>query len=146
MPEKISHRLLEIVEALPLKDGVRVLEIGCGTGVTAREIANRIGKAKVLAIDRSAKMIAQAKRLSHSQINNGSLEFMQTNIEDFALPEKEQLYDFAFAVRVGALDGRHPELEQRALHNIARALRPNGKLFIDGGDPLKEINLVKARV
>ena len=36
MPEKISHRLLEIVEALPLKDGVRVLEIGCGTGVTAR--------------------------------------------------------------------------------------------------------------
>ena len=100
----------------------------------------------MLAIDRSATMIAQAKRLSHSQINNGSLEFMQTNIEDFALPEKEQLYDFAFAVRVGALDGRHPELEQRALHNIARALRPNGKLFIDGGDPLKEINLVKARV
>ena len=46
----ISNRLSEIVDALPLKEGLRVLEIGCGTGVAAREIAQRFVKIYVLAI------------------------------------------------------------------------------------------------
>jgi hypothetical protein len=40
---------------------------------------------------------------------------------------------------VGALDGRHPELEPAALARIAKALTKNGKLLIDGGNPLREI-------
>lgn len=144
MAQKISQRLLEIVDALPLKNGVRVLEIGCGTGVAAREIANRIGNGKVLAIDRSQKSIEQAKKLSQTEINNGTLQFLQTKIEEFELPKQEQQYDFAFAIRVGALDGRHPEIQQEALAKIANALKTNGKLFIDGGNPLKEIKLKKA--
>ncbi len=144
MAQKISQRLLEIVNALPLKNGVRVLEIGCGTGVAAREIANRIGNGKVLAIDRSQKSIEQAKKLSQTEINNGTLQFLQTKIEEFELPKQEQHYDFAFAIRVGALDGRHPEIQQEALTKIANALKTNGKLFIDGGNPLKEIKLTKA--
>ena len=51
------------------------------------------------------------------------------------------MFDLAFAVRVGALDGRHPELEARARQRIADALTPHGRLFIDGGDPLREIRL-----
>ncbi len=144
MTQKISQRLLEIVDALPLKNGIRVLEIGCGTGVAAREIANRIGNGKVLAIDRSQKSIGQAKKLSQTEINNGTLQFLQAKIEEFELPKQEQLYDFAFAIRVGALDGRHPEIQQEALTKIASALKTNGKLFIDGGKPLKEIKLTKA--
>ncbi|MER8437086.1 class I SAM-dependent methyltransferase [Mesorhizobium sp. M1312] len=34
---------------------MRVLEIGCGPGAAAREIARRIGDGHVLAIDRSAR-------------------------------------------------------------------------------------------
>jgi Methylase involved in ubiquinone/menaquinone biosynthesis len=134
----ISQRLLEIVEALPLTHGLRVLEIGCGTGVAAREIAKRIGNGNVLAIDRSAKAIEQAIRSSQTEINKGTLRFLQAKIETFELPENQQKFDLALAVRVGALDGRHPELEQQALLKIAAALTDNGKLFIDGGNPLKE--------
>lgn len=144
MTTKISQRLLDIVNALPLKNGTRVLEIGCGTGIAAREIANRIGKGKILAIDRSKKSIDQATKLSQSEIKTGTLQYVQSKIEEFELPENETLYDIAFAVRVGALDGRHPEIEKEALNKIAKALKKNGKLFIDGGNPLKEINLKKA--
>jgi hypothetical protein len=45
----------------------------------------------------------------------------------------------AFAVRVGALDGRHPEAGRRALERLGQALVKGGKLFINGGDPIREI-------
>lgn len=47
MPGGISPRLAEIVAALPLRQGFRVLEIGCGPGVDARAIARQIGNGYV---------------------------------------------------------------------------------------------------
>lgn len=141
MNAKLSPRLAEIVKALPLYDGIRVLEIGCGPGVAAREIAKRIGSGHILAIDRSATAIRMAIKNSQQEISSGRLSFRQVQVEDFELGQDEQLYDLALAVRVGALDGRHPKAGQLALQRIAKALTENGRLFIDGGDPLKEVLL-----
>jgi SAM-dependent methyltransferase len=141
MPQKISQRLLEIVNALPLKGGIRVLEIGCGTGAAAREISRRIGNGHILAVDRSAKAIQQAIAGSQTEIETGRLSFRQVAIENFNLENDEKLFDIAIAIRVGALDGRHPEIETQALFGIAKALTEEGKLFIDGGTPLKEVSL-----
>lgn len=142
---KLSKRLTEIVNALPLYEGMRVLEIGCGPGVAAREVSRRIGNGYVLAIDRSAKAIEQAVAGSETEIRSGKLVFKQVAAESFELEKDQALFDIAFAVRVGALDGRHPEIEKQALIKIAQALKKNGKLFIDGGDPLKEIPLDEYR-
>jgi cyclopropane fatty-acyl-phospholipid synthase-like methyltransferase len=139
----LSPRLAAIVEALPLRPGLRVLEIGCGPGAAARAVVSRIGDGHVLAIDRSAKAIQQARNASKDEIASGRLSVRQVAVEDFRLEAGEAPYDIAFAVRVGALDGRHPELGQRARQRIAAALTPNGKLFIDGGNPLQEISLEK---
>jgi protein-L-isoaspartate O-methyltransferase len=137
----VSPRLMAIVNALPLEPGMRVLEIGCGSGTTAREIAHRIGDGHVLAIDRSAKAIGQARRTSQAEIASGRLSVRQVAVEDFELGPGEARYDIALAIRVGALDGRHPEIETEARRRIAAALTPRGRLFIDGGDPLREIRL-----
>lgn len=138
---KISQRLENIVNSLPLKPDIRILEIGCGPGVAAREIANRMEKGHILAIDRSRKAIELAVKNSKAEIESGKLSFRNVAVEDFELEAEEEPYDFAFAVRVGALDGRHPKIEQIALARIAKSLTRNGKLFIDGGNPLKEISL-----
>lgn len=145
MENKLSKRLAEIVDKLPLKDGLRILEIGCGPGAMAREIAKRIGSGHILAIDRSAKAIQQAITRSKAEIETGVLLFRQIPIEKFELEPKEKPFDIAIAVRVGALDGRHPEIERQALIKITHALTKKGKLFIDGGNPLKEISLDKYR-
>lgn len=141
MATGLSARLMAFVDALPLREGMRVLEIGCGPGAAAREVASRIGHGHVLAVDRSAKAIAQARNASSAEIASGRLTLRQVAAEELELEPGEAPYDIAFAVRVGALDGRHPEARSRALQRIAAALTPGGRLFIDGGDPLREIAL-----
>jgi hypothetical protein len=49
--------------------------------------------------------------------------------------------DLAFAIRVGALDGRHPRAGEQARRRVSAALVPGGRLLIDGGNPPREIEL-----
>lgn len=137
--ERLSPRLAAIVDALPLRPGLRVLEIGCGPGAAARAVLARIGEGYVLGIDRSPKTIAQALASSRAALATGRLAFRQVAVEDFDLAPGEAPFDLAFAIRVGALDGRYPQQGQLALPRIWQALAPQGRFFIDGGDPLREI-------
>lgn len=143
MSHHLSKRLRAVVDALPLQEGMRVLEIGCGPGAAAREVARRLGDGHVHAIDRSPRAISQALAASQPEIEAGRLSFEQVSVEDFTLPDGEPLFDLAFAVRVGALDGRHPEAGQRALRRIAAALTPNGFLLIDAGAVMKRVPLTR---
>ncbi len=138
----LSPRLREIVDALPLRPGLRVIEIGCGPGAAAKEVARRVGPTgHVLAVDRSTKAIGQFVASASDLIAAGVLSVRNISCEELVLTPDEEPYDLAFAVRVGALDGRHPHAEARALERLARAIVPGGRLFVDGGDPLRELTL-----
>ncbi|SNS99501.1 Methyltransferase domain-containing protein [Sphingomonas laterariae] len=137
----LSARLQALVAALPLRPGLRVLEIGCGPGAAARDLCRRIGGGTVLAIDRSPRAIAQAIAASGPEIASGQLTFRSIAIEDFALAAGEPPFDLAFAFRVGAFDGRHPERFDVAIGRLRAALAPGAPFFIDGGAPLRAIDL-----
>jgi precorrin-6B methylase 2 len=139
---RLSPRLTAIVDALPLEPGLRVLEIGCGPGAAAREVARRLGPhGHVLALDRSVAAIHQAKRTCADLIASGRLAVRNVAVEDLELGPAEPRYDLAFAVRVGVLDGRHPEGRSAALERLAQAVVPGGCLYVDTGTPLKAIAL-----
>jgi SAM-dependent methyltransferase len=54
-----------VADAAQVKSGDRVLDVACGTGVLAREVAARVGKAgHVAGLDRHAGMLAVARDLS----------------------------------------------------------------------------------
>ena len=131
----ISPRVAHYVENLPLRPDMRVLEVGCGPGVAARVISHLLTTGTILAIDRSATAIAAAIAGSADEIASGRLEFRQAAVEDFALKPSDHLFDLAFAMRVGALDGRHPELEAKALARLKAALKADGLLLIDYQPP-----------
>ena len=142
-PTKLSPRLQAVVDALPLRPDSRVLEIGCGPGAAARAVAARFTTGRILAIDRSAAAIAQASAAAADEIAAGGMEVRQVAAEEFVLQPGEAPYDLVFAVRVGALDGRHPKAGERALQRIALATTANARLFIDGGNPLRELRIPK---
>jgi ubiquinone/menaquinone biosynthesis C-methylase UbiE len=143
--KKISSRLESLIEALPIENGMRILEIGCGPGVMARAIANAFERVSILAIDRSPKAIALAQKSAPELISTGRLFFQQIEIEEFELKPNDLPFDLAFAIRVGVLDGRHPDKEALALARIANALTHEGRLFVDGGAPLIEVSLENVR-
>ncbi len=121
---------------------MRVLEIGCGPGAAAREVAKRVGPdGHVLGVDRSPTAIEQLVRTSGELIDAGQLRVRVAAVEDLVLEPGEQPYDLAFAVRVGVLDGRHPAAHDTALQRLAAMLAPGGRLFVDGGDPIVELSL-----
>jgi Methyltransferase domain len=106
VPPALSPRLAAIVEALPLRHS-RVLEIGCGPGAAARAVAARLVTGHILAIDRSASAVAQARAAAADDIAAGRMSFRHAAVEDLVLQPDEEPYDLVLAVRVGALDGRH---------------------------------------
>jgi cyclopropane fatty-acyl-phospholipid synthase-like methyltransferase len=132
MRQKLSTRLQAVLDALPLKPGLRVLEVGCGPGALARAMAEQVAPGHVLGIDRSARAIAQAVAAASDTIVAGSLSFRQVAAVDFFLATGEAPFDLIVAVRVGAFDGRHPEAGARAWPRMAAALAPGGCVVVDG--------------
>ena len=140
-PIRLSPRLAEIVDALPIRPGMRVLEIGGAPGIAARAIVERIPEVHVLVIDRSEKGVAQMERLAAAEIAAGRMSVRCIPAEEFELAPGEAPYDLAFAIRVGALDGRHPRAGEQVRDRMSAALVKGGKLLVDGGDPLREFAL-----
>ena len=142
MASELSDRLRRVVDALPLESGMRVLEIGGAPGAAAREVAARVGPlGHVLVLDRSETGIRRTRANCREEIDSGRLSTMCASVEEFELEPGTPLFDVAFACRVGALDGRHPQLYAPALASIRTALVPHGKLFVDTGSPLTAIPL-----
>ena len=62
----------------PLGDGTRAIEIGCGPGAMASELAARVGDGHVLAIDRSEQAVAVATAASRAEVAAGRLSLRHT--------------------------------------------------------------------
>lgn len=139
---ELSARLRRVIDALPLEPGMRVLEIGGAPGAAAREVVARVGPlGHVLVLDRSETGVRRIRANCREEMDSGRLSTMCAAVEEFELESGTPLFDVAFACRVGALDGRHPQLYAPALANIRTALVPNGKLYVDTGSPLTAIPL-----
>jgi ubiquinone/menaquinone biosynthesis C-methylase UbiE len=68
--EPAQQAMLESYLAdLPLPDGARVLEVGCGTGAVARMVAARPGVASVVGLDPSPVFVEHARRLAEGIAN-----------------------------------------------------------------------------
>jgi ubiquinone/menaquinone biosynthesis C-methylase UbiE len=118
----MSERLRRIVEQLDVRPDDRVLEIGCGHGVAATFVCERLERGRLTAIDRSPKMIEAALRRNAAYVETGTAEFIVATLEDAVLGDRR--FEVIFAVRVG-LFHREPE---RARRLAERWLAPDGTL------------------
>ena len=118
-----GQRLRSIVDQLGIEPADRVLEIGCGHGVAASFVCERLDGGRLTAVDRSRKMIDAAERRNAEHAEAGKAEFLVAALEDLDLGDRR--FDKVFAVRVG-LFHREPE---RARELAERWLAPRGEVF-----------------
>jgi len=119
----MSERLRLIVEQMEIRPDDVVLEIGCGHGVAATFVCQRLQGGRLTAVDRSRKMIGAATRRNAEYIVAGKAEFIVANIEELDMGDRR--FDKIFAIRVG-LFYREPK---RARSIVERWLAPGGEVF-----------------
>lgn len=114
-----------IISLLELDGSHRVLDLGCGTGVLTRMIADRLDAAsggRAVGIDAAARMIAVARKKRAA--GNCIFEAMAAESLSFE--------DGAFDAVVSSLFFHHVplDLKAKALSEALRVLRPGGQLVI----------------
>jgi trans-aconitate 2-methyltransferase len=105
--------LLALVRPAP---GMRVVDLGCGTGKPTRVLHERVEARETVGIDRSPRMLEDARRNPPP-----GLRFEVGTIESF---EPDGGYDLIFSNAAFHWVEHHEEL----LPRLARALRPGGQL------------------
>ncbi len=117
----LTHHSEAIFPNLPVREGDRVLDVGCGFGNTAIKLAKIVGpKGYVVGIDCCdafldfARKDAKDKGIANVSFQRGDAEI--------ALPVNE--YDFVFS-RFGTMFFTNPVA---AMRNMRRALKPGGRM------------------
>jgi len=125
----MSERLRQIVEEMRIHPDDQVLEIGCGHGIAASYVCDRLRAGHLVAIDRSKKVIEAAIRRNQEHIGTGKAEFHIADVLTF--DPAAQRFDKIFAVRVSMFH-REPQLVRGLLE---KWLVPRGRIIVIYDEP-----------
>jgi SAM-dependent methyltransferase len=125
-----------LADAIGLRAGERVLDIGCGCGSTSRAAAAAVGSAgRVVGVDLSEPMLAHGRELADAA-GLGNVRFRRGDCQVDALTADDDAtpYDVAIS-RFGVMFFDDPVA---AFANVARVLRPGGRLAFVSWAPMAQ--------
>ncbi len=117
-----------LLDELKLPPGSRILDMGCGTGRHAVELARR--GYKVTGVDISSQMLAEGEKAAREA--GVSIEWVHTDATRFTSGEQ---FDAALCLCEGAfcllgMDDDPIEHDLNILHNIHAAIKPGARLIM----------------
>lgn len=112
-----------VMEAMQLAQGAQVLDVGCGYGRHAMELAAR--GLHVVGLDLSTPLLVRGGEEAHRR--GLTINFIRGDMREL---DFENQFDAAYSLfsTFGYFDD---ETNKKTLQNIARALKPGGKLLIE---------------
>jgi ubiquinone/menaquinone biosynthesis C-methylase UbiE len=120
-PDVVAQRA-RALDALALARNERVVDLGCGPGLLALEMAHRVGmQGEVQGVDASASMIALAARRCYGK---SWVQLAQGDVS--RLPYPDMRFDAAVCTQVY----EYVSDIDRALSELHRILRPGGRAVI----------------
>jgi len=111
------------LDHVTFRDGMTMLDIGCGGGATLKRLLKRSTGGKVFGIDISEESVAKARSLNKQLL--GSQVFVEQGSAD-SLPWAPQTFDVVTAVETVYF---WPDL-QKCFQEVKRVLKPGGQFAI----------------
>lgn len=112
------------IEALDLKPGDRLIEVGFGGGGALAEISRTAKSVQLCGIDVSEPMIEQARLQFHSLIEADKMDVRQSAVD--SIPWPDGTFDRALAVNTI----NYWKSPIGGLHEILRVLKPGGRVVV----------------
>lgn len=127
-----------------VQDGMRIVEVGCGAGLTAIYLASNF-QVEIIALDYAPAMIASAERSAATERLKGKITFACGDVRD--LPRSLAGFDLAYTQRA-LINLPTWELQKQAISAIGNALRPGGAYVMceNSEDGLADINALRQRL
>ncbi|MDH3204175.1 MAG: class I SAM-dependent methyltransferase [Nitrosopumilus sp.] len=118
MEEEHGKNVSKFLQTLSFDKPFTFLDVGCGNGWVVRKIASKKNCKKIIGIDKSKKMIIQAKKKT---VNNKE-KFIHTDIESWSYKGK---FDLIFSME----SIYYADSIEKALKKIYKILKPGGMFF-----------------
>ena len=113
-----------LMEAVDLRPGESVLELGCGTGVVSRWLAQRTaGKNKIVGVEINPYLLEEAIALTKNERLGEIIEFREGNAEALSLPDDS--FDIAVSCTVFEEGDAN-----RMLTEMVRVTKPGGRVAV----------------
>lgn len=126
-----------LLDAAEIDTTTRVLDIGCGSGQVTRDAGRRAISGTALGVDLAAHLIDLARQVTERE-GLRNVTFRQADAQVHAFPE--QHFDIAIS-RSGAMFFGDPPI---AFRNIARAIRPQGRIVLLSWQPMERNEWISA--
>ncbi len=118
MEEEHGGNVSKFLESISFDRPFTFLDVGCGNGWVVREIAKEENCKKSIGVDKSKKMIMQARK----KIKSKKEEYIHADIESMKNREK---FDFIFSME----SLYYVDSIEIALKKIYKLLKPGGQFF-----------------
>jgi ubiquinone/menaquinone biosynthesis C-methylase UbiE len=117
----LSHHSAKVFPRLEVRPGDKVVDVGCGFGDTAIELARRVGpEGRVLGIDCCEAFLAFGREAAETE-GVGNVEFVDADVQTYPFRHE---FDFCFS-RFGTQFFENPVV---ALRNMRASLKPGGTM------------------
>ena len=124
-PDLLSKAHHALVSELSPREGMVVLDVGCGTGDTVFEIAEKVKPTgKVVGIDFTKEGIERAQEKARNLRLDGITEFRLAEAEE--LPFEDETFDAVISECVVCLTSD----KERVLAEKVRVLKPGGRIIM----------------
>ncbi|WP_452232666.1 peptide chain release factor N(5)-glutamine methyltransferase [Lacinutrix sp. MEBiC02595] len=131
--EELVDLIINDVNSIAFQKPISILDIGTGSGCIAISLAKNLPKAKVYALDVSAKAIEQAKE--NAALNNVEVVFIEADILN------EKSWDLAFSsLELDIIVSNPPyvrNLEKQEMNSNVLQNEPHLALFVEDDNPLQ---------
>ncbi len=136
-PESLAHRLYvvnclreplmsEIIRSLSLPVGSRGLDVGCGIGLQALQLAEAVGAAgHVTGLDASTSLLELAQEFARQSALPGRVSFRQGDWNE--LPFADGTFDWVWSADAAGYAAREPV---RVMRELAQVVKPGGSVIV----------------